>query len=131
MVSRVRTFICVLIAAALGFIHDAQADTRCGWIGTQVTPMTEAFAVSLGMAVPHGAIFKQPQPGSPAAQRKIHAGDVVTTMNGIPIKNPRDFERRILAMAPGASVHLRVFRNRQPIMFTVPLGSTKCPQPQD
>jgi len=90
--------------------------------------MTEAFAVSLGMAVPHGAIFKQPQPGSPAARRKIHAGDVVTRINGIPLKSSRDFEPRILAMAPGTRVHLRVFRNRQPISFTVPLGSTKCPQ---
>ena len=38
----------------------------CGWIGVAVSPMTAAFAESLGMAEPYGAIFEQPEPGSPA-----------------------------------------------------------------
>jgi S1-C subfamily serine protease len=125
--SLLRTFIFVFMAAALGFIHEAQADRRCGWIGAQVIPMTKAFAVSLGMAVPYGLIFEQPQPGSPTARTRIHAGDVVTRINGRPLTSTHDFEQRILAMAPGTRIHLRVFRNRQPIMFTVPLGSTECP----
>ena len=126
--SLLRTFIFVFIATALGFISKAQADTRCGWIGSQVSPMTRAVAISLGMAVPYGAIFKQPQPDSPAARARIHAGDVVTRINGRPLKSPREFEQRILATAPGTRIHLRVFRNRQPMRFTVPLGSTKCQQ---
>jgi serine protease Do len=114
------------MAAAFGFIHEAQAGTRCGWIGAQVTPMTEASAASLGMAVPHGAIFEQPESGSPAARARIHAGDVVTMINRRPLKSSRDFEPQILAMAPRTRVHLRVFRNRELMRFTVPLGSTKC-----
>jgi serine protease Do len=126
--SLLRSFIFVSIATALGFISKAQADIRCGWIGSQVSPMTKAVATSLGIAVPHGVIFEQPQPGSPAARARIHAGDVVTRINGRPLKSPREFEQRILAMAPGTRIHLRIFRNRQPMRFTVPLGSTKCPQ---
>jgi hypothetical protein len=38
----------------------------CGWIGVGVSPMTAAFAESLGMAEPYGAIFDRPEPGSPA-----------------------------------------------------------------
>ena len=123
-----RTFIFVFVGTALGLISRTQADTLCGWIGSQVGPMTRAVAASLGMAVPHGVIFEQPQPGSPAARAKIHAGDVVTRINGRPLESPREFEQRILAMAPGTRIHLRVFRNRQPITFTVPLSSTKCLQ---
>jgi serine protease Do len=126
--SLLRTFIFVFVATALGFISKAHADARCGWIGSQVRPMTSAVAHSLGMAVPHGAIFEQPQPGSPAARAKIHAGDVVTRINGRPLESPGEFEQRILATAPGTRIHLHVFRNRQPLTFTVPLGSTKCPQ---
>ena len=33
----------------------------CGWIGVAVTPITSAFANSLGMAEPYGAIFEQPE----------------------------------------------------------------------
>jgi hypothetical protein len=32
----------------------------CGWMGVQVSPMTAAFAESLGMAEPYGAIFDRP-----------------------------------------------------------------------
>ena len=63
-----------------------------------------------------------------AARARIHAGDVVTTINGRPLKSTHEFEQRILAMAPGTRIYLRVFRNRQLMRFTVPLGSTKCPQ---
>src|SRR5215831_9708864 len=36
----------------------------CGWIGVGVSPMTTAFAESLGTSEPYGAIFDQPEPGS-------------------------------------------------------------------
>ena len=52
-----RTFNFVFMAVMLGFIHEAKAETQCGWIGAQVRPMTRAVAISLGMAVPHGAIL--------------------------------------------------------------------------
>jgi predicted metalloprotease with PDZ domain len=128
LMSLLRTFIFVFIGTTLGLISRAEADRLCGWIGSQVSPMTRAVATSLGMAVPHGAIFEQPQPGSPVARARIHAGDVVTTINGRPLASPHQFEQRILAMAPGTRIDLRVFRNRQSMRFTVPLGSTKCPQ---
>jgi hypothetical protein len=47
----------------------AQATDPCGWIGVAVSPMTSAYAASLGMVQPYGAIFEQPEPGSPAACR--------------------------------------------------------------
>ena len=42
------------------------ANDLCGWMGVEVRPMTAAFAASLGMAVPYGAISDQPEPSSPA-----------------------------------------------------------------
>ena len=60
----------------------AQATDPCGWIGVAVSPITSAFAASLGMVEPYGAIFEQPDPGSPAANAGIQAGDVLTSVNG-------------------------------------------------
>ena len=65
--------------------HARQGDAVCGWIGVRVSPMTRAFADSLGMAEPYGAIFDQPEPGSPAAVAGIEVGDVVTAVNGAPL----------------------------------------------
>jgi S1-C subfamily serine protease len=85
---------------------DEQNSAICGWIGVQVRPMTAPFAASLGMAVPYGAIFDQPEAGSPAAKAGIEAGDVVTAINGLPLMRSSDFARMLSAKAPGTSVCL-------------------------
>jgi S1-C subfamily serine protease len=105
----------------------AQVGAPCGWLGVAVSPMTRAFAHSLGMAEPYGAIFEQPEPGSPAAHEGIQAGDVVTAVNGAPIARWSDFDGMIAAYAPDTRVELSTFRDGQMIEVKVVLGSGKCP----
>ena len=95
----------------------------CGWIGVAVRPMTAAVAASLGMAVPYGAIFEQPEPGSPAANAHIEQGDVLTAINGSPLMRSNDFAGIISKMAPGATVFLAIWRNGEARQVTVTLGS--------
>jgi S1-C subfamily serine protease len=104
----------------------AQGADGCGWIGVAVSPMTAAFANSLGMAEPYGAIFEQPEPGSPAAHAGIQAGDVITSINGATIERAGDFDAMIAGMAPETIVHLATYRDGQRIELPVMLGSGKC-----
>jgi serine protease Do len=97
----------------------------CPWIGVKVSPMTAPVANSLGMAVHYGAIFDHPEAGSPAANAGIKAGDVITIING---SRPRDFAPTVAAMAPGTTIYLRTYRNRQPMSISLILGRGKCPQ---
>jgi serine protease Do len=99
----------------------------CGWIGVEVGPMTRPFADSLGMTELYGAIFDQPEPNGPAAQAKIQAGDVLTTINGSFLPSSSDFIPTISAMAPGADVNLTTYRDGQLIGVKVTLGSSRCP----
>jgi hypothetical protein len=92
----------------------------CGWMGVQVSPMTTPFAESLGMAKPYGAIFEPPEPGSPAAATHIEA------INGSPLMRSSDFAGIISMMAPGTSVYLNAWRDRQAMQVTVILGSAPC-----
>ena len=108
----------------------AQAADPCGWIGVAVRPITSAFAASLGMVEPYGAIFEQPDPGSPAAQAGIQAGDVITSINGTNIEKAADFARIIAEMAPETIVHLQTYRDGQIIERQIMLGSGKCPRAQ-
>jgi membrane-associated protease RseP (regulator of RpoE activity) len=107
-------------------VRQAQGLDACGWIGVRVNPMTPAFAASLGMAEPYGAIFDRPEPGSPAANAKIEAGDVITTVNGSPVMRSSEFAAMISAMAPGAAVYLTTFRNGQMIKVALTLDRGKC-----
>jgi serine protease Do len=126
--------VCMTVLAVLGqtqgsgpflVLHVQTAD-RCGWMGVQVRPMTRAFAASLGMALPYGAIFDRPEPGTAAANASIEAGDVLTSINGSPVMASSDVPAMISAMAPGSVVYLNTFRNRQMIKVSLILGSRNC-----
>jgi S1-C subfamily serine protease len=108
----------------------AQAADRCGWIGVAVSPITSAFATSLGMVQPYGAIFEQPDPGSPAAQAGIQAGDVLTSVNGTNVEKAADFAKMIAELAPETIVNLQTYRDGQIIERQIMLGSGKCPPAQ-
>jgi serine protease Do len=120
--------ICGFSLASSPAVELAQGSDTCGWIGVQVSPMTTAFAESLGMVEAYGAIFGQPEPGSPAANAGIEAGDVVTSINGSPIMRSSDFATMISAIAPNTLVHLSTFRDGQMIEVKVMLGFGKCPE---
>jgi serine protease Do len=88
--------------------------------------MTAAFADSLGMVEPYGAIFDQPVPGSPAAAAGIEQGDVVTTINGSPLVRSTDFADIISMMAPGTPVYFDTSRNGEAMPVRVILGAIQC-----
>ena len=98
----------------------------CGWMGVAVSPMTAAFAESLGMAEHYGAIFDRPEPGSPAATAGIEQGDVLTAINGSPLMRSSDFAGIISMMAPGTSVYLNTSRDGKAMQVKLMLGSTQC-----
>ena len=93
------------------------ANDLCGWMGVEVRPMTAAFAASLGMAVPYGAISDQPEPGSPAANAHIEQG------GGSPLMRSSDFAGIISKMAPGTTVYLATWRNGEARQITMTVGS--------
>ena len=103
--------------------------SSCGWIGVQVRPMTAAFAESLGMTEIYGAIFDRPEAGSPAASAGIEAGDVLTAINGTRLVHAPDFARIISATAPGTTVYLDTWRDRQAMQIKLILGSIRCRSP--
>lgn len=112
---------------AMAASHSSSAASAvCGWIGAGVGPVPKGFAESLGMDVGYGAVFKRPQPGSPAARAGIEAGDVLTSFNGSPLRNWADFKGTIAAFAPGDTIHLWVRRNGQLLDIKLTVDGRKC-----
>jgi serine protease Do len=102
-------------------LKDKGVVTR-GWLGVQVQPVTKGIADSLGMKKAEGAMVDEPQTGTPAAKAGIQSGDVITALNGTPVKDSRDLSRKIAGMAPGSSAALDIFRSGQSKTLTVTLG---------
>jgi len=110
--------------AADSFVHEVQ--NVCGWIGAQVSPLNAEIAESLGMPEPYGAIFGEPEPNSPAANAGIQQFDVVTAINGSTLSRASDFAPIISAIAPGTTVYLNMWRDRQAMQLKLVLGSGPC-----
>jgi serine protease Do len=102
-------------------LKDKGVVTR-GWLGVQVQPVTKGIADSLGMKKAEGAMVDEPQNGSPAAKAGVLSGDVVTALDGAPVKDSRDLARKVAALAPGSSVELGIFRNGESKTLTITLG---------
>jgi serine protease Do len=93
-----------------------------GWIGVQIQPVTADIADSLGMKQAQGALVAEPQADSPAAKAGIKAGDVITSVNGAPLKDAHELARKVSAMAPGTAVDLGILRNGKPEIVKLTLG---------
>ena len=93
-----------------------------GWIGVQIQPVTAELADNLGLKGPEGAMVSDPQENGPAAKAGILAGDVITAVNGAPVKDAKDLARQIGAMAPGATAKLTVWRKGEQKTFSIALG---------
>src|SRR3989440_9557504 len=84
-----------------------------GWIGVQIQPVTSDIADSLGLKKAEGALVAEPQANGPAAKAGIESGDVITAVNGEPVKDARELARTIGSLPPGNSVKLNVLHKGQ------------------
>lgn len=91
-------------------------------LGVNIQDLNQALADSFGMARPEGALVASVAPGSAAASAGLKPGDVVTELNGEPIRRAGDLSSRISLAAPGDNVRLKVWRDGAPRELAARLG---------
>ena len=96
-----------------------------GWIGVQVQPVTTEIAESLGMKETGGALVSGTEPGGPAAKAGLKAGDVVTSINGSAVKDPRDLARTIAQITPDTAVKVEFIRDSKRQTAGITLGQLR------
>jgi serine protease Do len=102
-------------------LKDSGHVTR-GWLGVQIQPVTTGIANSLGLKKVEGAIVDNAQDGSPAVKAGIQSGDVITAVNGTPVKDARDLARTIGMLPPNSAVKLDILRQGDAKAVTVTLA---------
>ena len=98
------------VKTVIAQLKDKGSVTR-GWLGVQIQPVTPDIADSLGLKAAEGALVAQLQADSPAAKGGINAGDVITAVDGQPVKDAHELAMKIGAMPPGSSVKIGVWRD--------------------
>src|SRR6204780_3295905 len=92
-----------------------------GWLGVQVQPVSTSIAESLGMKKAEGVIVDERMADSPAAKAGLETGDIITAVNGKPIKDAREFARTVAGLAPNSAVKFDVMRNGEAKSLTATL----------
>ena len=83
---------------------------RPAYLGAKVQSLTPDLADAYGLQGPWGSLVLQVQDGSPAAQAKLRAGDIITSFGNKFTKDSRALMRAIVATLPGTTVILGVLR---------------------
>ncbi len=114
------------VKAVVQQLKDKGTVTR-GWIGVQIQPITPEIAESMGLKKNEGALVAEPQAGSPAVKAGIESGDIITSVNGQPVRDARELARTIGALAPGTTVNLSVLRKGEEKAMSLTLGELPAP----
>ena len=108
---------------AKGLLPDLRAgEVVRGFLGVSIQPVTKPIARSLDMKEARGALVADIGQGTPAEKQGIRRGDVILSLNGEPVENPRDLSRRVASLKPGSEARLRMFRDGQEREIAVRVG---------
>lgn len=94
---------------------------RRGEIGVNAQTITPTVAAGLGLIREWGVILGDVYPGSPAQRAGLRLGDVITTLNGKPMENGRQFDVNLYNAPIGSTVTLEVRRGLDRLSVMVPV----------
>ncbi|HJT50962.1 MAG TPA: DegQ family serine endoprotease [Nitrosospira sp.] len=97
-------------------------EVRRGRLGANSEDITYDLAASLGLSSTDGAIVSTVEPGSPAEKAGMKARDVVTAVNGKPIRNSIDLRNKIGLTPIGETVNLGLLRGGKPLTAKVKIA---------
>jgi len=97
-------------------------ETRRGWLGVRIQPVTEDIAESLGMPEAKGALVAGVIKGGPVDNGVIQPGDVIVSFDGRPVEDMRDLPRVVAESPVGKEVDVLIVRKGEEMTVKVTLG---------
>ncbi|MGN6537980.1 MAG: DegQ family serine endoprotease [Mesorhizobium sp.] len=97
-------------------------ETRRGWLGVRIQPVTDDIAESLGMKEAKGALVAGIIKGGPVDNGQIQPGDVITKFDGKEIDEMRDLPRVVAESPVGKAVDVVLVRKGKEMTVQVTLG---------
>ncbi len=96
--------------------------TQPGYLGVGVETVTSAVQQQDGSSRSNGALVASIDGSGPAAQAGIRQGDVIVSIDGVPVSQGEDVVNLIAQKQSGDTVSVTVERNGQSLTFRVTLA---------
>ncbi|HZZ41239.1 MAG TPA: Do family serine endopeptidase [Acidobacteriaceae bacterium] len=106
---------------ANGLIKNGHVDH--GYIGISIENVTPSNAKFFGVQKAAGAVVADITSGSPGDKAGLKAGDVITELNGNPVRDAGELQMKTSETQPGATIHLTVTREGKTQNIAVTLQS--------
>jgi serine protease Do/serine protease DegQ len=97
-------------------------EVKRGVLGVNIQTLTPDIAQSMGLDNTQGALVSQVVEGSAAEKAGIKAGDVVTAVNGKPVKDAQGLRNAIGLLGVGDRVDVALLRDGKPRRVTAVIG---------
>ncbi|MCT7663793.1 DegQ family serine endoprotease [Shinella kummerowiae] len=97
-------------------------ETRRGWLGVRIQPVTDDISESLGMTEAKGALVAGIIKGGPVDNGSIETGDVIIRFDGKDVDEMRDLPRVVAESPVGKAVDVVLLRDGKEMTVKVTLG---------
>lgn len=106
---------------------EKEGKVRRGYLGVQIQNLDPDVAARLGLTDKNGVLVSRVFEGTPAAKAGLKEGDIVTALDGKPMKDGRELQQIVAGLPAGKAVEVAVLRDGKTETLTVKVEE----QPQE
>jgi Do/DeqQ family serine protease len=104
---------------------------RLPWMGAEFQDVTAEIAEGLGIDRPRGALVADVEPNSPAAKARLATGDLLISVDGVEIDDPKGLNYRLATKGIGSSVKIGIIRAGKEYQAVLALEAAPETVPRD
>ena len=93
-----------------------------GWLGVGIQRLTPELAKSFGVNADDGVLVSQVMPKSPAETAGLKTGDLILSIDGKPVKEPRQLQTLIAEADIGKSLEFSILREKEKRTLKIQIG---------
>lgn len=116
-----RLLLLLLLLAGVPASHGAGPEPPRGFLGIRLEPVSDAVRAALALEEGAGVMVGAVIEGSAAEEAGLTPGDVILTLDGRPVRGPRELVHTVAGRAPGDSLDLEIWREGQVVRGAVML----------
>lgn len=109
------------ISMAKSILQDLKTKGKVtrGWLGVSVQDVTEDIAKSMKIKNPKGALISEVFKGDPADKAGLKPGDIVTEINGKPVRDTHELLLMIAAFHVGDTINITIIRDGHEMVLPI------------